>query len=211
MLLLNHEQEHVLSNDQANLPVYKVVVAGDGNVGKTSLVRRYCEGKFDESRVTTLGVDFQTKIVEVGGVPIKLSIWDVAGQDRFVSFRDTFYRGAHAVALVYDVSSPPSFFNLMHWRDEIQSIVPLVPMVVIGNKTDLFNVIPPDEVRGWAKSLNMPFLHTSASTGEQVDEFFSGLAFLAVQEQQRREERAREQQRDQHLPDQKQRETPPRP
>ncbi len=178
-----------MTNDPSTLPVYKVVIAGDGNVGKTSLIRRYCEGKFDESRITTLGVDFQTKIVTVGDRLVKLSIWDVAGQERFLSFRDTFYRGAHAVALVYDVTSPPTFFNLMHWRDEVQSIVPLVPMVVIGNKVDLFNVIPPEEVRGWARSLSMPFLLTSALNGEKVEDFFAGLAYLAVQEQQRRDER----------------------
>jgi len=120
---------------------------------------------------------------------IKLSIWDVAGQDRFVSFRDTFYRGAHAAALVYDVTSPATFFNLTHWRDEIQSVVPMVPMVVIGNKADLYGVVPPDEARGWAKSLSMPFLQTSAANGEKVEEFFAGLAYLAMQEQQRREER----------------------
>jgi GTPase SAR1 family protein len=115
------KQELSVNSDSSALPIYKVVVAGDGNVGKTSLVRRYCEGKFEASRITTLGVDFQTKVVTVGDQTIKLSIWDVAGQDRFVSFRDTFYRGAHAVALVYDVTSPATFFNLMHWRDEIQS------------------------------------------------------------------------------------------
>jgi small GTP-binding protein len=178
-----------LSNDPSALPIYKVVVAGDGNVGKTSLVRRYCEGKFDESRVTTMGVDFQTKVVTVGDKTVKLSIWDVAGQDRFISFRDTFYRGAHAVALVYDVTSPSTFFNLMHWRDEIQSIVPLVPMIVIGNKIDLPCIIPPDEVKGWARSYNMPFFLTSAMTGEAVSDFFATLAQLSIQEQIRREAR----------------------
>jgi small GTP-binding protein len=182
-----------VTNDPSALPIYKVVVAGDGNVGKTSLVRRYCEGKFEQSRITTLGVDFQTKVVKIGEKTIKLSIWDVAGQDRFVSFRDTFYRGAHAAALVYDVTSPATFFNLTHWRDEIQSVVPLVPMVVIGNKVDLFSVVPPDEARGWARSLNMPFLLTSAATGERVNDFFAGLAYLAIQEQQRREEREKAQ------------------
>lgn len=171
------------------LPIYKVVLAGDGNVGKTSLVRRYCEGKFDESRITTLGVDFQTKVVTITDKTIKLSIWDVAGQERFVSFRETFYRGAHAVALIYDVTAPSTFFNLMHWRDEIQSTVPLVPMVVIGNKNDLYNVVPAEEVRGWAKSLSMPFLLTSALLDENVDDFFSGLAHLSIQEQQRRDGR----------------------
>jgi small GTP-binding protein len=178
-----------VTNEPTTLPTYKIVVAGDGNVGKTSLIRRYCEGKFEESRITTLGVDFQTKVVTVGEQLVKLSIWDVAGQDRFLSFRDTFYPGAHAVALVYDVTTPSTFFNLMHWRDEIQSAVPNVSMVVIGNKNDLFNVIPADEAKGWAKSLNMAFLLTSAATGERVDEFFAGLAYLAVQEQQRRDER----------------------
>ncbi len=180
-----------MSNEPNISSTYKVIVAGDGNVGKTSLIRRYCEGKFEKTRQATLGVDFQTKAVQVGDLSIKLSIWDIAGQDRFVSFRDTFYTGAHAVGLVYDVTSPATFFNLMHWRDEIQSIVPLVPMVVIGNKIDIYNVIPPEEARGWAKSLNMPFLLTSAATGEHVNEFFAGLAFLAVKEQQRRDERAR--------------------
>src|SRR5258706_4722836 len=169
------DEEKRVSNDPASLPVYKVVVAGDGNVGKTSLIRRYCEGKYDQSRIMTLGVDFQTKVIKIGEMTVKLSIWDVAGQDRFQSFRDTFYGGAHAVALVYDVMSPASFFNLMHWRDEIQSAVPLVPMVVIGNKSDLPNVIPPDEAKGWAKSLSMPFLSTSAATGDKVEEFFAGL------------------------------------
>jgi len=176
-----------VNNDSSTLPIYKVVIVGDGNVGKTSLVRRYCEGKFDESRIMTLGVDFQTKIVAVSGKTIKLSIWDIAGQDRFVSFRDTFYRGAHAAALIYDVTSPPSFFNLTHWYDEVQSVVPNVPMVVIGNKIDLYSVIPPEEAKGWAKSLNLPFLLTSAATGDKVNDFFAGLAYLAVQEQHRRE------------------------
>ena len=176
-----------MSDSLANAPTYKVVIAGDGNVGKTSLVRRYCDGKFEESRIMTLGVDFQLKTMSVGDKTIKLSIWDVAGQNRFVSFRDTFYRGAHAAALVYDVTSPATFFSLMHWRDEIQSVVPNIPMVVIGNKTDLNPVIPHDEAQGWAKNLGMAFLETSALSGEHVTELFAGLAYLALKEQQRRE------------------------
>ena len=70
------------------VPVLKVVIAGDGNVGKTSLIRRYCEGKFEQSRVATIGVDFQTKLVELTGGPVKLSIWDMAGQERFQVMRE---------------------------------------------------------------------------------------------------------------------------
>jgi small GTP-binding protein len=162
------------------IPTYKVILAGDGNVGKTSLVRRYCEGKFDESRILTIGVDFQIKTIQLGDKTMRLSIWDVAGQERFRTFRDQFYTGAMAVALIYDVTSPATFFNLARWRDEISAIAPGVPMVVIGNKKDLGPVVPPGEAEGWAKyEGRMPFLQTSALTGENIEEFFQGLAYLA--------------------------------
>jgi len=160
--------------------IYKVVLVGDGNVGKTSLVRRFCEGKFDESRILTIGVDFQIKTVRLGERIIRLSIWDVAGQDRFRTLRDQFYAGTLACALVYDVTAPATFFNLTRWRDEVLASAPGVPMVVIGNKVDLGPVVPPAEAEGWAKfEGQMPFLQTSALTGERVEEFFQGLGFLA--------------------------------
>ena len=161
--------------------IYKVLLLGDGNVGKTSLVRRFCEGKFEESRILTIGVDFQIKIVRLGERTVRLSIWDVAGQDRFRTFRDQFYAGTLAVALIYDVTSPATFFNLARWRQEILSVVPGVPMVVIGNKKDLGPVVPAGEAEGWAKfEGNMPCLQTSALTGENVEEFFQGLGYLAL-------------------------------
>ena len=161
-------------------PIYKVVLVGDGNVGKTSLVRRFCEGKFEESRILTIGVDFQVKTVQLGERTLRLSIWDVAGQERFRTFRDQFYAGTLAVALVYDVTSPATFFNLPRWREEVTASVPDVPMVVIGNKVDLGPVIPPSEAEGWATfEGQMPFLQTSALTGENVEALFQGLAYLA--------------------------------
>ncbi len=161
-------------------PVYKVVVAGDANVGKTSLIRRYCEGMFEHSRVMTIGVDFQTKTVRLEGREIRLSIWDVAGQERFGSFRDTFYGGARAVALVYDVSQPESFANLERWRAEIRRIVPGVQMVLIANKVDLEPEVPAKQAQQWARTHEMPFLETSAATGHNVEPLFIGLAHLAV-------------------------------
>lgn len=164
----------------SELPVYKVVLVGNGNVGKTSLVRRFCEGKFDESRILTIGVDFQLKTVKLGERELRLSIWDVAGQDRFRTFRDQFYSGTMAAALVYDVTSPASFFDLARWRDEVRGAVPGIPMAVVGNKLDLGAVVPPGEAQGWARyEGNMPMLQTSALTGENVEEMFQGLAYLA--------------------------------
>lgn len=161
-------------------PTYKVVIVGDGNVGKTSLVRRFCEGKFEDSRILTIGVDFQVKTIQLGERVIRLSIWDVAGQDRFRTFRDQFYSGTLAAALVYDVTAPATFFNLPRWRDEVLASAPGVPLVVIGNKLDLGPVVPPAEAEGWARfEGRMPFLQTSALTGENVEEFFKGIGYLA--------------------------------
>lgn len=160
--------------------IYKVVLVGDGNVGKTSLVRRFCEGQFEDARILTIGVDFQIKTVRLGARDLRLSIWDVAGQQRFRTFRDQFYNGTLAAALVYDVTSPASFFNLARWRAEVLSAVPGVPLVVIGNKMDMGVVVPPSEASGWAQyEGGMPFLQTSALTGENVDELFKGLAYVA--------------------------------
>lgn len=160
---------------------YKVVVVGDGSVGKTSLIRRFTEGKFEASRIMTLGVDFQTKLVKLKNQTVKLSIWDIAGQDKFGGFRETFYAGAQTAALVYDVSSPVSFLNLQHWQQDLRRTVPDCPLVVIANKSDLPGTVPVDEAQSWAKSENMPFLQTSALTGQNVESFFLGLAHMAAQ------------------------------
>ena len=78
------------------VPLLKVVIAGDGTVGKTSLVRRYCEGKFQSARIATIGVDFYTQRVALSSGVVKLSIWDMAGQERFGVVRTGFYRGSRA-------------------------------------------------------------------------------------------------------------------
>lgn len=168
------------SQETQVFPIAKVVIAGDGGAGKTSLIRRYCEGMFEESRVMTIGVDFQVKIVEVNGRPIKLSIWDIAGQDRFGSFRDTFYRGAQAVALVYDVTDILSMNNLVNWHREIAKVAPRAGFCVVGNKIDLHRVIPRSAAESWAGGLGFPYVETSAKTVEGVEHFFLTLARLAA-------------------------------
>ncbi len=165
---------------EREMPVYKVVVTGDGGVGKTSLIRRYATGKFRESRVMTIGVDFQIQVVEIDGRPIKLSIWDIAGQERFGSFRSSFYRGAQAVALVYDVTDPISWENLPRWQAEIARVVPGVRFLVVGNKVDLERQVPRQQAIAWAQSRRLPYLETSASTGQGVRLFFEGLARLTL-------------------------------
>jgi len=149
-------------------------------VGKTSLIRRYCQGKFEASRVATIGVDFQTQLVKLPEKTVKLSIWDMAGQDRFRVIRGGFYRGSRASALVYDVSQAETFAQLGKWRDEILQVVAAEPFVVVGNKTDLARVLSADEARAFASSIGAEYLETSALTGEGVATLFDTLARLAV-------------------------------
>lgn len=163
----------------APLPTLKVVIAGDGNVGKTSLIRRWCEGKFSASRVMTIGVDFQTKVVELPGGAVKLSIWDVAGQARFQPMRPGFYRGSRAVALVFDVTDDASFGNLPRWRDEIRQSVAQAKFLVVGNKIDLTRRVLAQAGQRFAEAIGAPYVETSAATSAGVPQLFEALARLA--------------------------------
>jgi small GTP-binding protein len=163
-----------------SIPVLKVVVAGNGNVGKTSLIRRYCEGKFEQTRVATIGVDFQTQTVDLPEQTVKLSIWDMAGQDRFEVIRAGFYRGSRAAALVYDVTEPESLANLPRWRDEILEAVEQQPFVVVGNKIDLERTVQPTQAQEFANSLQAPYLESSALDGSGVAQLFETLAKLSL-------------------------------
>ena len=162
------------------LPLLKVVVIGDGAVGKTTLIRRYCEGKFFASRVATIGVDFYTQRVQLPERMVKLCIWDMAGQERFQVVRVGFYRGSLAAALVYDVTSMASLGNLKRWRDEVFQAMPGQPLVVVGNKVDLPRAVRPELGRAAARYLGAPHIETSALIGEGVAALFETLATLAV-------------------------------
>jgi len=161
-------------------PVLKVVMAGDGNVGKTSLVRRFCEGKFSESRVTTIGVDFQTKVVQLPEGTVKLSIWDMAGQERFKVVRSGFYRGSLATALVYDVTEPDSVNHLPDWYEEIREAVPDQNYIIVGNKSDLERNVSSDEAKAFAEKIGGFYLETSALNGDGVGKLFFALAGAAA-------------------------------
>lgn len=163
-----------------NTRLIKVVFAGDGNVGKTSLIRSYTEGKFAASRVTTIGVDFHTHTVVLPSGTIRLSIWDMAGQERFQFLRSGFYRGAAAAALVYDVTVPESLEHLAGWRDEILKAVPDEKFIVVGNKIDLERTQEPEIAQLFAKKIGAPYYETSARTGQGTEAVFKSLAALAT-------------------------------
>jgi small GTP-binding protein len=163
----------------SDIPLYKVSVGGDEAVGKTSLIRRYCEGKFEQSRVATIGVDFQTKVVELPSGKVKLSIWDMAGQARFEVVRTGMYRGSRATALVFDLSMPETLEHLAAWQAEASANAKGTKILVVGNKLDL--VSERGAGKSFADSIGAPYVETSAQSGEGVAEMFEALAKLAAE------------------------------
>ena len=121
--------------------IYKVVVVGDGGVGKTSTVLRYCENAFKENYIMTIGSNFSTKQVELEEYPnflVKLQIWDLAGQKHFSFVRPPFYRGATAIIFIFDITRRSSFQNILAWKDEVEKVIGEgKPSMLVGNKIDL--------------------------------------------------------------------------
>lgn len=156
--------------------VLKVVLGGDANVGKTSLIHRYCTGEFNPSRAMTMGVDFHLYDVEIETEPIRLVVWDLGGQERFASARQAFYRGTQAVGLVFDASNRTSFYNLMRWWRETREYLPDAPVLLLANKTDLPQQISREEAKQIADAWNISFFDSSCANGSGVTEFFDALA-----------------------------------
>ena len=142
----------------------KVIVGGEGNVGKTSLIRKYARGKFSEARNITLGIDITTQEFTIDGETVRLAIWDIEGQ---------------AGMLVYDVTEPASLQALIEWHARCVRYAPDAPLIIVGNKIDLGLVFPPMWGRVLARHLGTPHGFLSAKTGENVTQAFTLLAEAA--------------------------------
>ncbi|PAA90314.1 hypothetical protein BOX15_Mlig001100g1 [Macrostomum lignano] len=162
------------TNDYSHL--FKLLIIGDSGVGKSSLLVRYTDDTFSGSYITTIGVDFKIKTIEVNGVRVKLQIWDTAGQERFRTITATYYRGAHGIIVVYDVNSAGTFLNVKRWFEEIQQHCPTaVAKVIVGNKNDCpeTKVISTPDLKTVADEFNVPFVETSAKDNVNVDLLFN--------------------------------------
>jgi len=155
--------------------LFKLLLIGDSGVGKSCLLLRFSDGTFNESFISTIGVDFKIKTIELDGKKIKLQIWDTAGQERFQTITSSYYRGAHGIILVYDITDPRSFDNINKWLKEIDthSGGPVLKLLV-GNKCDLEaqRAVPVAKGQELANTLQIPFIETSAKSVIRVDEAF---------------------------------------
>jgi small GTP-binding protein len=159
---------------------YKVVLAGEGAVGKTTLINRFVTGSFSTDYKATIGVQIFSKKIFIKGQEINLQIWDIAGQTLFRNFRPRFFVNASGALLVFDLTVPASLYYLRQWINDIKQITEDIPFVLIGNKNDLINLqsISAEDITEFLIKNNSDiktYYSTSALSGENVEQSFLDL------------------------------------
>lgn len=163
---------------------YKLILFGNEGVGKTSLVERFVNDKFEENYISTLGYNVYEKRILYDDWIISLLIYDIGGQEKFNGLRKKYAEGASTAFILYDITDPTSFSNLLKWRNDLISYVGFIPFIIIGNKVDLKEEreIQKDDVFKMASILGaLACYETSAKTGKGVEDAFYHLAILTYE------------------------------
>ncbi|KAM3174682.1 hypothetical protein ACTXT7_010058 [Hymenolepis weldensis] len=159
--------------------LFKLLLIGDSGVGKSCLLLRFSDDTFTDTYISTIGVDFKIRTLELDGKIVKLQIWDTAGQERFRTITSSYYRGAQGIIIVYDITDEASFTNLKTWLTEIDLYAnTTVNRLLVGNKCDLSSrrAVSFEDGQSRADSLSIPFMETSAKTAENVHQAFVKMA-----------------------------------
>ncbi len=164
--------------------VFKVIVIGDGSVGKTTLLRQYVEHQFETEYIPTVGVNILKEQIQVGDKAVNLMLWDIAGQPQFYLLHKVYYNGANGVILMFDLTNSPSFTNINNWYNElIKYGLDTVPIIMCGNKSDLKGdrkIIEP-MAHSKMEQLGIPaYFETSAKEGTNVKEAFNKIIELMM-------------------------------
>jgi len=155
--------------------VKKICLLGDGEVGKTSLIRRYVLDQFDDQYIQTFGAKMTKKVLDLEDVDLKLMIWDVLGQKTHKALHSSYYAGTNGALLVCDMTRPETFEHLRQWSADLFEVSGPIPIIVLGNKCDLEMKVDPRELEEFAATLNCSAMLTSAKTGQNVPEAFLAL------------------------------------
>ena len=165
--------------------LYKILLLGDSSVGKTCFLMRYSDNTFQEIHMSTIGLDYKLKNVQLDdGKIVKIQIWDTAGQDRFRSITKNYYKGAHGIILIYDVTSRKTFENVKNWVSQIkEEVSDKVIIILVGNKIDdeSNRKVSKEEGKKMANDCGLDFFETSAKSGLNIDSTFNELVKKTVE------------------------------
>ncbi|MGH0132835.1 UNVERIFIED_CONTAM: hypothetical protein FKN15_050743 [Acipenser sinensis] len=153
--------------------LFRLLLLGDSGVGKTCLLCRFTDNEFHSSHISTIGVDFKMKTVEVDGIKVRIQIWDTAGQERYQTITKQYYRRAQGIFLVYDITSERSFQHIMKWASDVDEYAPeKVQKILIANKADeeQKRQVATEQGIKLAKEYGMDFFETSACTNYNIKE-----------------------------------------
>jgi len=153
----------------------KFLIIGDAGTGKSCILHSFIESKFKSNSTHTIGVEFGSKIVNIGNKAVKLQIWDTAGQERFRSVTRSYYRGAAGALLCYDITNRESYNSLSAWLTDARTLAsPDIVIILVGNKIDLEKEreVSYLEASRFAQENDIMFLETSALTGDGIEEVF---------------------------------------
>ncbi|GMH67044.1 hypothetical protein TL16_g04576 [Triparma laevis f. inornata] len=157
----------------------KLLLIGDSGVGKSCLLLRFADSTFTSAYITTIGIDFKIKNVEVGGKRVKLQVWDTAGQERFRTITKAYYKGAQGILMVFDVSNEDSFVNVTNWMEQIKDNASLgVKIILLANKVDVVaeeRVVSKSMGEQLAAKFGVKYFETSAKDDHNVGESFLAL------------------------------------
>jgi len=156
-----------------------VLLLGDSGVGKSSIIIRYTENTFSPNLMNSIGVDFKLKNIVTNNKKVKLQIWDTAGQERFKTITTSYYKGAQAIVIVFDVTDKDSFDHLKNWMSDIDKFAKEgIMKFLVGNKVDLTDkrVISSEQGMDFAKKYGIDYIETSAKGASNIDELFQTAA-----------------------------------
>ena len=160
--------------------LFKILIVGDINTGKTAILDQFTNGHFDHSYISTIGIDFNVKIIPLDkDTKVKLQVWDTCGQERFRALTRSYYRNAQAIIIVYDITSRESFEKSKVWIKEMENYVDKsVLIVLVGNKTDLYpkRKIEYFEGHKLAEENFMDFFEVSAKYDNNIETLFKFIA-----------------------------------
>jgi len=166
--------------------ILKLLTAGDGGVGKTTLLHRYVEGKFSAETKMTIGVEFFLKEIQVDGQDCTLQLWDFGGQERFRFLLESYVLGAKGALLMFDLTRPITLENLEQWVSICRKSDPSLPILFLGTKSDLVDEIMVDDdyALEFKERFNLfDYLRVSSKTGENVEKAFELLTRKILERQ----------------------------